>query len=85
VLHLELAADLAIQVCLVGFDAQEEVGPLLLELPQNRSLVVLASGVAGLTDRHTQGCGIERHLGNERGAAAGCGLDRAATSIWWKK
>ena len=49
-LHLQLAADLAIQVCLVGFDAQEEVGSLLLELPQNRSLVVLASGVAGLTD-----------------------------------
>jgi hypothetical protein len=34
-LSLELAADLAVQRLLVGFNRQEEVGPLLLELPKN--------------------------------------------------
>jgi glycerol-3-phosphate dehydrogenase len=34
-LALELSADLAMQRLLVGFDAQEEVGPLLLELAKN--------------------------------------------------
>jgi hypothetical protein len=34
-LSLELAADLPVQRLLVGFDRQEEVGPLLLELPKN--------------------------------------------------
>lgn len=36
-LALELAADLAVQRLLVGFHGQEEVGPLLLELPKNIS------------------------------------------------
>jgi hypothetical protein len=36
-LSLELAADLAVQRLLVGFNRQEEVGPLLLELPKNIS------------------------------------------------
>jgi hypothetical protein len=34
-LSLELAADLAVQRLLVGFNRQEEVGTLLLELPKN--------------------------------------------------
>ena len=34
-LSLELAADLTVQRLLVGFHRQEEVGPLLLELPKN--------------------------------------------------
>ena len=42
-LSLELAADLAVQRLLVGFDRQEEVGPLLLELPKNGFWVCRAS------------------------------------------
>ena len=34
-LSLELRSDLAVQRLLVGLDRQEEVGPLLLELPKN--------------------------------------------------
>ncbi len=34
-LALVLAADLAVQCLLVGLNRQEEVGPLLLELPKN--------------------------------------------------
>jgi len=40
---LELAADLAVQRLLVGFDRQKEVGPLLLELPKNGFWVCSAS------------------------------------------
>jgi hypothetical protein len=47
------------------------------QLLEHGPLVVLAGGVAGLADRHAQGCRIQRHLGNERRAAAGGGLDRA--------
>jgi hypothetical protein len=43
--------------------------------------VVLAGGVAGLADRHAQGCRIQRHLGNEWRAAIGCGLDRASLKV----
>jgi len=46
------------------------------QLPQHRPLVIFASGVAGLADRHTEGSRIQRDLGNERGTAAGCGHDR---------
>ena len=42
-LSLELAADLAVQRLLVGFNRQEEVGPLLLELPKNGRWVWSAS------------------------------------------
>jgi hypothetical protein len=45
------------------------------QLPEHRPLVVLAGGIAGLTDRHTKGCRIERDLGDERGSPAGGGLD----------
>ena len=48
---------------------------LAKELPQHRSLVVLTGGLAGLTDRHAQGCRVERHLGNEGRPATGGGLD----------
>jgi hypothetical protein len=34
---------------------------LAKQLPQHRSLVVLASDLAGLADRHRQGRGVERH------------------------
>ena len=34
-LSLELAANLPVQRLLVGLDHQQEVGPLLLELPKN--------------------------------------------------
>jgi hypothetical protein len=42
-LSLELALDLAMQRLLVGFDGQEEVGPLLLELPKNGRWICKAS------------------------------------------
>ena len=47
------------------------------QLPQHRSLVVLTGGVAGLTDRHAQGCRIQRDLVNERGSPTGGGLNGA--------
>ena len=42
-LALELAADLPVQRLLVGLDRQQEVGPLLLELPKNGCWVCRAS------------------------------------------
>ena len=42
-LSLEPALDLAVQRLLVGFHCQEEVGPLLLELPKNGRWVWSAS------------------------------------------
>ena len=41
-------------------------------------LMVLSGGVAGLTDGHTQGGGVQRDLSNECRAAAGRRLDRAS-------
>ena len=46
-------------------------------LPHHRPLVVLTGGVAGLIDRHAQGCRVDRHLGNDRRPTTGGGLDRA--------
>ena len=43
--------------------------------------MVLAGDVAGLADRHAQGCRIQRHLGNECRAATGYGLDRASQGL----
>ena len=51
------------------------------QLPEHRPLVVLAGGAAGLADGYAQGGGVERHLGNERGAAASRGLDRATQRL----
>ena len=51
------------------------------QLPEHRPLVVLAGGVAGLADRHTKSCRIQRDLGNERRAAARRGLDRAPQGL----
>ena len=51
------------------------------ELPEYRPLMVFAGGVAGLADRHAQSSGVERDLGNERGTAAGSGLDRASQGL----
>jgi hypothetical protein len=45
------------------------------QLPEHRPLVVAGGGVAGLTDRHAQGGGVEGDLGNERRATTGCGLN----------
>ena len=42
-LSLELRSDLAVERLLVGLDRQEEVGPLLLELPNNGRWVWSAS------------------------------------------
>ena len=50
---------------------------LAKELPQHCQLVDITSGVAGLSDRHTQGCRVERHLGNEGRPATGGGHDQA--------
>ena len=48
------------------------------QLLEQGTLVVVTGGVAGLSDRHSQGCGVQRHLGDKRGTAATGGLDRAA-------
>ena len=40
--------------------------------------MVFTGGVAGLSDRHAQGCGVQRHLGDERRTAAAGGLNGAA-------
>ena len=42
-LSLELRSDLAVERLLIGLDRQEEVGPLLLELPKNGRWVWSAS------------------------------------------
>ena len=42
-LPLELTADLPLQGLLIGFDAQDEVGPLLRELSKNALCVWSAS------------------------------------------
>jgi len=42
---------------------------LAKKLPQHRPFVVLPGGVAGLTDGHAQGGGVQRDLGNECRAA----------------
>jgi hypothetical protein len=42
-LPLKLATDLAVERLLIGFDRQQEVGPLLLELPKNGRWVWSAS------------------------------------------
>lgn len=39
---------------------------LTKQLLEYSSFAVLAGRVAGLSDRHTQGGGVERHLGNEQ-------------------
>jgi hypothetical protein len=51
------------------------------ELPQHRPLVVFASGVAGLADRHPQSGRTQLDLGNERRATTGCGLNRASQGL----
>jgi hypothetical protein len=35
------------------------------QLPQHRPLVVFAHGIAGLTDRHAKGDGVQRHPSDE--------------------
>jgi hypothetical protein len=51
------------------------------QLPEHHSLLVFPGGVAGLADSYAL-CGrIQRDLGNERGSAAGCGLDRASQGL----
>ena len=54
---------------------------LTQQLLEDSSFVVGARGVAGLGDRHAQGCGVQRHLGNEGGTAATGGLDRTAQGL----
>ncbi len=43
--------------------------------------MVVTSGVAGLSDRHAQGSGVQRHLGDEGRAAAAGGLDRTSQGL----
>ncbi len=47
------------------------------ELLEHCPLMVLARGVAGLSDRHAQCSGVERQLGNESRASTSRGLDGA--------
>ena len=47
------------------------------QLLEHRTLVVVTCGVAGLSDRYSQGCGVQRHLGDERRTAAASWLNGA--------
>ncbi len=49
---------------------------LAKQLAHHRPLVIFATGVTGLADRQAEGGRIQRDLSNERGTAAGRGLDR---------
>jgi hypothetical protein len=50
-LSVELRSNLAVQRLLLGFDRQDEVGPLLLELPKNGRLGWSASAWISTTSR----------------------------------
>jgi hypothetical protein len=65
----------------IGLDQNALKIQLTEEGFEHRPLVVLAGGVAGLADRHTQGCRIQRHLGNECRTPTGGGLDRASQRL----
>lgn len=51
------------------------------QLLEHFKLVVLSCCVAGLSDRHTQGGQIQRHLSDEGGTAATGGLDRTSQCL----
>ncbi len=51
------------------------------QLSEHCPLVVFTGGIAGLADRHAQGSGVERHLGNERRTTRRGGLYRASQSL----
>ena len=46
-----------------------------------RTLVVITCGVASLSDRDTQSCGVQRHLGDERRTATTGGHDRTSQGL----
>ncbi len=48
---------------------------------EDRTLMVVTGGVAGLSDLHTHGCGVQRHLGNEGGTAAAGGFNRTLQGL----
>ena len=50
-------------------------------LDQNALKIELAGGVAGLADGAAQGCGVQRHLGNECRPPTGGGHDRASQRL----
>ena len=54
---------------------------LAQELLEDGTLMVLTRGVAGLGDRHAQGGGVQRHLGDESRAPTGGGFDRASQGL----
>ena len=54
---------------------------LAKQLLEHSALMVFASGVAGLGDRHAQGRGVQRYLGDERGTTTTGGLDRTAQGL----
>ena len=58
---------------------------LKVELPQqlleHGTFMIFSCGVAGLGDRHAQGSGIQRHLGDERGSATTGGLNRTSQGL----
>ena len=48
------------------------------QLLEHGSCMDLASGVAGLSNRHAQGSGVEGHLSDERLTTTAGGLDQAS-------
>jgi hypothetical protein len=53
----------------------------LQQLLEHGALMVVASAIAGLGDRHTQGCGVLCHLDDKRRSATTGGLNRAALGL----
>ena len=54
---------------------------LAKQLLEHSTFVILACGVAGLSDRHTQSSGVKRHLGDEGCTASAGGLNRTAQGL----
>jgi hypothetical protein len=51
------------------------------QLLENSSLVVFTCGIANLGDRHSQGCGVQRHLGDKCRTTAAGGLHGAPKDL----
>ena len=59
----------------IGLDQDALKIQFAKQLLEHSTFVILAYGVAGLGDRHTQGRRIQRHLGDECRTAATGGLN----------
>ena len=65
----------------IGLDQDGLKIQLTKQLLEHGGLVILSCCVAGLSDRNTQGRGVQSHLGDERGTAAAGGLNRTSQGL----